>query len=145
MKQFVDSSQPIVIVRKRTKPIEGEERHRVISGPERQPNFQLGNKEYIWRWRAGEIAQLSKCSCGNDYCLITQRWKNKKIKWHRLYPPGNRWGKGEEYGPKACKYARGLLCRPPERTSVLIWDCANVLSPRTPLKINKLWLRLGVI
>lgn len=48
MKQFVDrSAPPIVIVRKRTKPIDGEECHGVISVHERQPNFQWGNKEYI--------------------------------------------------------------------------------------------------
>lgn len=45
---FVDSSPPpIVIVRKQTKPIEGKECHGVISVHERQPNFQLVNKEYI--------------------------------------------------------------------------------------------------
>ena len=109
MKRFVDSLQPIAIVRKLTKPIEGEECHSVISVHERQPNFQLGNKEYIWGRKAGEIAWLSKCSCRNDYCLITQRWKNRKIKWHRLHPPGNRWGKEEEYSSKACEYAHDLL------------------------------------
>jgi len=45
---FVDSSPPtIVILKKQTKSIEGEECHGVISVHERQPNFQLGNKEYI--------------------------------------------------------------------------------------------------
>lgn len=140
MKQFVDSLQPIAIVRKLTKPIEGEECHGVISVHERQPNFQLGNKEYIWGRKAGEIAWLSKCSCSNDYCLITQRWKNRKIKWYRLNPPGNRWGKEEEYSSKACESPRDLLqtlkedtcanlglCNPIEN-SHLIWktDCDTI-------------------
>lgn len=47
MKQFAEGLQPHAIVRKLTKPVEGEECHSVICVHERQSNFQLGNKEYI--------------------------------------------------------------------------------------------------
>lgn len=73
MKQFAESSQPHAIVRKPTKPVEGEECHNVICVHERQPNFQLGNKEYICGQKAGGRAGLSKHSRSNDYCLITQK------------------------------------------------------------------------
>lgn len=126
VKQFVQSLQPGAIVRKLTKPVEGEECHSVICAHERQPNFQLGNKECIWGRKAGGIAWLSKCSCSNDYCLITQRWKNRKIKWHRLQPAGNRWGKEEEYSSKAHKYPRELLQTPREDACTNLGLCNHM-------------------
>lgn len=134
VKQFVDSSQPTVIVRKWTQPTEGEKCDSVISVNERQPNFQLGNKEYIWGWKAGEIAWLRKCSCSNDYCLITQRWKNWKKKKgtdciHQVTDERKKTN-------TVLKLARThmIFCRPWKSTSVLILDFVFVLGTHTPFK-----------